>query len=1015
MGDRSDDWCEPQSSVFNKLDAQLDNTVQLKTNSTYNELQSFLQKYKIQKSTNGNNNNKHSVSNIIDQGRKISYDIPNLLIPEFFRLLELCRKQRMVLNFSEKQIEPSGIMLDFDIKQAGEKCQVSDDHCYSLVTRLVDVIIKCLVPCDVKYDIYIMVLKKIKTEYREENNEKYFKDGFHILIPGIKVSKGFKRYLIKLIQETKLLDSIFDDIKINGEISDMLDTNSSHVVTLFPGNCKSGGTPYAIDKIYSTSIKNSKITCVSQCNNDFEHKLNITYDFSVNWERLNSPVVKREFLVLESINDIINSSSKPAPTESSKIENDLSILGVHDPDSTQLKNIIDILDVSRCEEYKEWFSIVCALAYLGNKYKPLALYFSGKRAKGVRDEFETVWERAITSEKKYNFSKDMIENYARIDNPEEYRKIMNGSIFAILTEAIFDKKIGGYVDHWQIASLLKAMLPNKYIVDYNESTNSLNWYEFVLQDDPHIPGEIYKWRCCKDPYTLSKYISMKIPIVFDRAIEYLNERKTKAIDEDQVKYYNTLIKIVVQSSRKLFNHGFKLGVMKESESLFRQVNFARQLDKDENTMGVGNGVLLFDKVPILIESHNPYNVSRYTSVKYKKLNPLDSLTIEVYKSIIDLFPDDELDAFHYILFFLCTSLTGRMKACIFLTLRGNGANGKSYMMELIRNLLGGVMDGGYGCKLPIQFLIEKDQLSNNASPVLVPLKWARLTYFSESDKSEHLKVSKVKMLTGHEPLTIRALYGNQENIVSRSNYLVGTNYELKNDSTDHGTWRRLQEYVMKIKFCKNPSNKYEKMDDPTFSTKKAQDPDFLSCMLGILTMYLGILDMKYKGDINLVPCPTVKRETEIFRNRQDVINKFLTERVVITPDPDYTMTTDYLTDAYCHWYDINVKEKRHDRADINMMFRNSKIGDRIIKKINGTDKIKGLRVLGADEEKDDTEIYMSDNIRVAENIENRVENEVVNGIEFEPAIDRKAFASGVLNEMYAEYVSLIEENNIDYW
>jgi hypothetical protein len=156
MDDGSDEWCEPPSFVFNKLDAELDNTVQVKTNSTYNELQSFLQKYKIQKSSIGHNANQQSVSNIIDQGRKISYDIPNLLIPEFFNLLELCRKQRMVLNFSEKQIEPSGIMLDFDIKQAGEQFQITDDHHYSLVTRLVELIINCLVPCDVKCDIYII-------------------------------------------------------------------------------------------------------------------------------------------------------------------------------------------------------------------------------------------------------------------------------------------------------------------------------------------------------------------------------------------------------------------------------------------------------------------------------------------------------------------------------------------------------------------------------------------------------------------------------------------------------------------------------------------------------------------------------------------------------------------------------------------------------------------------------------------------------------------------------------------
>lgn len=982
------------SNTFNALDAKIVHSLQEKTSSSYRELNLFLQDHRSKEKGD---------SNIIDQGRKISYNIPDKLLPRFFTILEKCRKEKLILGFSEKQLEPSGIMLDFDILQEDEKSQLIDSHFYSLTRQIIELISAMLSFDNIdKIVTYVMILRKTETEYKID--DVCFKDGFHMLIPGIKVPKNFKKYLIKRILEEEILDGIFDDVSFKGGVSSILDKNSAHVVTLFPGNCKSGKKSYSIYRIYQVEIKKTRVTNLMQCNFGNFDDINVVHEFSVNYEKDEGLVNKLELNIKEDITALITQwACKPSRIDK-QMSDDLSILSVHDPDSNQLKKIIDILSIDRCTEYKDWFSIVCALAYMGNRHKPLALYFSNKRQKGVRVEFDRVWEDAVSNKNKYGYSREMIYNYAKSDDLDQYKIIMNESVFSKLTESIFDQKVGGYVDHWHIAQILKEMVGNKFVVDFNDASNLVEWYEFVLDDDPHLPGEIYKWRCCKDSHTLSKYLSLKVPILFDRALEYLTARKNKSAEEEQVNYYNTLIKIVIQSSRKLYNHGFKNGVLREAEALFRKINFIKALDMDENIMGVGNGVLVFDKVPILIRTFHHHKISRFTKVKYKKMDIDDHIIQAVYKSIWDLFPDNEKDAFHYILFFLCTSLTGRLKACLFLTLRGNGANGKSYLMELVRNLLGSVNDMGYGCKLPIQYLIEREPMSNNASPALVPLTWARLTYFSESDKSEQLRVSKKKKLTSHEPINIRPLYGKQQNIVHRSNFVVQTNYNLTIDTVDHGTWRRERQYNMKIKFCKNPNpdHKYEKQDDPTFSTKKARDGDFLSGMLSILAMYFSVLDMKYKGDINNVPCPTIMRETEIFRNSQDVINRFITERVVTTSDNDHETPFAELIDIYCRWYDATVKERRHDRRDISLMFKNSRLGDFVVKKINGTLYVKSHRVLEPGEEKTADEKYMIEPINDAENNAN-CDND--NIITFQDA----------LANMHAEYVNLIKEHRIDYW
>lgn len=993
-------------ALYNRLNARLDSNIQLKTNASYRALAAFLIQYKCESGGD---------SNIIDQGQKIPYKIPEKLLPRFFDLLERCRKENLVLNFSEKQLEPSGIMLDFDIEQDDEKSQLQDHHFYSLTSSIITMISQMLSFDSVdKITTHVMFLRKTKTDFKKVDEIKessdYFKDGFHMLIPGIKFTKDLKKYLIKKILEDEIIHSVFDgELETRGELNSILDKNSAHVVTLFPGNCKSGKVPYDISHIYKVTIKNKSIINFVQCQQGEWNTMNIVHEFSVNYNRDGGIIDKREYPIKsEILQEVRKWAINTKPLEN-KINQDLSILSIHDPDADELQAVVNILDIKRCDEYKDWFAIVCALAYLNDRYRAIAYQFSDKRDKGVRTEFDQVWADALSNKNKYSYSKQMIYNYAKLDNPEEFQRIMSESVFTKLTESIFDQKTNGDFDHWHIAKLLKQMIGNKFLVDIDENTEKIGWYEFVLADDPQIPGEIYKWRRCVDPHTLRIYLSEILPVLFNRALDYLDDRKNKAEEETQIKYYNKLTATVTKSRKKLFNGGFKSGVIRESEALFREMGFCRGLDKDENIMGVGNGILVFDKVPRLIESYHHYKISRYTPIKYKKIDPEDPTVQDVFKSIFDLFPKDELDAFHFIMFFSSTSLHAKIKACLFTALKGGGANGKSYFMELLRNLLGGVNENGYGAKLPISYLIEKEPLSNNASPVLEPLMYSRMTYFSESDKSEQLRVSKMKKLTGQEPINVRCLFGKQRNIMHKSNFFLTTNFALGIDTTDHGTWRRFLMYHMKIKLCSRPTpgNRYEKLANPEFANKKCRDPEFLSAFLSILCMYLSILEMKHKGDITKVPCPTIRKETEEFRNSQDVINRFITERIVITEDKNHEMPMSELIDTYCRWYDANIREWSHDRLDIGIMFRNSRLEKYVDKTVNGVYFIRGHRVLGPDEEKDENEQFM---IQV-ELEDKRQHAEDAKGSNPNGNVD----SNTVLRKMFNEYQDLIKQHNIEYW
>jgi len=889
--------------------------------------------------------------NIVDQARRLKYNIPDGILPVFFELLNKCYNEKLVLGFSERQTDaPSGIMLDFDIEQKDKNRSYTDSHLAELNTNILRILID-MVEC--KQDtIYTLVTTKHTVKYKE--SIKCFKDGFHILIPGIKVSKKFKKLFISNILESDIIPSVFEDVGLTNKI---LDTHSAVVMPLFVGNCKQGGVAYDVQSVYKTVIRNSNVSYSSVV----DHKsFNLVYDFSINYSQEDSVVIKNEYPVQQAVENLLEQQADVEVVDSK--ENDsLSILGMHDPDADYIINMVRLLSVSRCETYNKWFGVICALAYMGEKYKPLALEFSNKRQAGARSEFEEVWFRERSRSNRYNYSEALIAKYAMEDNPEGFEKIQQCNISRDLLTIMYDKKIKGDLGHYTLAKTLYRMVGTKFIVDYKPGGGKApTWYEFVLPDDIQRHGEVYKWRWCQDAHKLDIYLSEHMTKIIDRVLAILVKQKESAETEDTRSYYSFVYENVLGVGRKLYDCSFKNGIIKQATSLFRKPGFVNSLNLDENVMGVGNGILQFEgKRPKLIQSVHQYPIDRFSSIDYHPIDPNNSTIQAVYKSIWDLFPDNEKDAFHYILFFMSTSLTGRLKACLFLTLQGNGANGKSYLMELLRNTLGSVDNNGYGCKLPIQFLIEKEKASANANPMLMSLQYARIAYFSESEKSEQLRVSKKKLLTSHEPISARQLYGEQRNFLHKSNFILESNYTLSIDSVDHGTWRRERYYNMKIKFCDNPEQKNERQDDPSFSIKKARDPMFLSGMLSILSMYLAVLDHKYGNDINKVPCPTIMRETETFRNSQDTINRYLIENIVIT-DPNTEITLASVVDGYCEWYDKQIKKMNHDRLDITLTLKNSRISGGITKKSNKQDYVKGYRILESGDSINDNESFMDD-------------------------------------------------------
>ena len=906
-------------------------------------------------------------TNIVDRYTHICYNIPEKYIPKCFKFMEMYRRKKLKFMIYEKQQEYSGIMLDFDIKQSMSKTQIDTQHYHRLCSNVFELLYKYLQIETGKKEFYVAFTKKPKVVYSDEKN--YYKDGLHMIIPNIKVTREFKRFFIDKLVELGTIEKIFKDvIPLDGtDRSSFIDKNSAHVGVHFIGSATKPDTPpYDLNCVFKVqTIGSDDIIPVVQPDFD-NNNTNVCYEFSLNWEKpsiKNGIVVKTKYQPQIQFMDIIDKYKRPdafnVDDDDDDCYGDLSILGIHDANSKFIKELLDMLHPKRASDYSMWFDVICALAHTSQSYKSLAEYFSRKCPDKFNiSEFEKTWN-SILIKKNTKLSISSLHYWAKTDNPDRYEEVRNTDIYKTVVNKCYDSRTEGILEHFDVAEVLYASLKDKFVYDRDE--NGGTWYEFIIEGDQCKNGELFKWRRYKDrPNSLMLYMSINMPVLFKKVLDYIKSQ-LKDATQDALKWQYVVYKNFQRSCRSLCNSGFKRGVAVEAEQLFEQMGFYEKLDADPNIIGVSNGVLRLSKKCELKTGHHGHLVSKFTPVQYKPFNPNDPYTKRVIIALRNLFPDDEPDTFDFIMHYLASTLDGHKKESIMLFLVGKGSNGKSFIVELHKGAIG----ANYAVKMPISFLTSKAKDAETATPALMQLKDAHFAYYSESNRCEILNVAKIKEFTGQETMAGRALHKDYVNFKPKCHHLVSSNNDFEIPGTDHGTWRRIVYSPMKIKFCNvstdtyDKRNKYERIADPSLGTNWTEDPDILSAYLSLIVYYYESLSNKYNGKVMNVPHPHITKDTEEFRNRQDTVNNFLALHLVKCQDENYIMSLLTVKDRYIKWYDSMFTPDKDVTKGALGQLENSKLQS-YVKKTQRGKFIVGYKVLDIGEFPAEGDKYYND-------------------------------------------------------
>lgn len=192
---------------------------------------------------------------------------------------------------------------------------------------------------------------------------------------------------------------------------------------------------------------------------------------------------------------------------------------------------------------------------------------------------------------------------------------------------------------------------------------------------------------------------------------------------------------------------------------------------------------------------------------------------------------------------------------------GSGANGKSVLTSVIQDVL-----GDYCATIPVEALLRHaPRRGNEASPEILKLKKKRLVFASEPERYLSLGESRVKAMTGGEPIQARGLYMEPEEFVPQYKITLSCNTLPRISGQDEGIWRRIQ--VLPFDH---------------FIPEEKRDRDLSEKVLG---EGAGILNWLIAGyldylEVGLSPPQRVRETTDRYRAVSDSVGSFLATKTI---------------------------------------------------------------------------------------------------------------------------------------
>ena len=379
-------------------------------------------------------------------------------------------------------------------------------------------------------------------------------------------------------------------------------------------------------------------------------------------------------------------------------------------------DITDLIDVKYIDDFDSWLRIVWAMKQEGHSEE--AIKELSKKSANYSDEgFRNAFEKSPSN---ITVSQGTLNYYAKLSNKSQYYEIIKDKYdFDDICDDDFSK-----------------IIINEMGDDFVYQNEVLYTY---YKDAWHSNGEL--------AHKVIK--NFLIDFTFEIIESENKSLRKQMLDGEDTKATMAKLNFLKKALKKI-------KTVKSLKSIVESLKINLVSSKDEIIFdSYLPDVLCFKNRSIDLQKSLNYDVQKSdyithnTGYKYEK--PTDEQIQTITKLIDDVFPDDEEKKSYLSVLF--QGMTGH-RTEKFILANGSGRNGKGFINELFRSMLG----DEYSYKANVASLTKP--IKEGANPEIANMSQKRFTILTEPNDNEDIQGSNIKTLTGDDVLNARGLYSS---------------------------------------------------------------------------------------------------------------------------------------------------------------------------------------------------------------------------------------------------------------
>ncbi len=447
--------------------------------------------------------------------------------------------------------------------------------------------------------------------------------------------------------------------------------------------------------------------------------------------------------------------------------------------------------------------------------------------------------------------------------------------------------------HYDVACAFYRLYWLEFFCHYSGKTPT--WYQFYRHRLRQTPKGVAVLDC----------ISTKFHKVYQEIRRDLltQTRANEREDQDAEDIMNRISRLM----QLLRTHGYKQSLLGELTQFFINYELDKYMDKNLETIGIANGVVVADDTGASVRPGRPEDyITKNTGIAYHKDYSYNHVQVkQVMEWFGQIFVDDEL--LMYFLRWASSILRGGNSDKKVPCFSGRGNNSKSMMVRFFENVF-----GEYSVKLMISATTSGRGDPNSPSPALARLDGARIVWLEEPEKGVPMQVSLLKQFSGFDRYYARMLKKNGGDI--DPSFKPGI---VCNDVPPMPT--AVDDKAMKNRFCVIPCLSTWSKDAPSSLEEQKRQLTFKADLFfdkkirEMAPAGLWILISQYNsnyiptGGIGETP-EIVEKHTSEYWARNDTYYQFIEANFEYVtdqqgkPDQNSTVSTDLVYTTFKSWY-----------------------------------------------------------------------------------------------------------------